>query len=145
MVHHWVGLMFIPGANLQQTVAVARDYDHRAELYKPEVIASRLISNQGDDYKIFMRLYQKRFTTVIFNTEYAVHWGRVGEKKLYSNSLSTHVAEVKDPNRPDGEEIPVGHGNGYLWRLNNYWRFEEKDRGVYLHVQGLSLSRCIPF
>src|SRR5260370_37545313 len=31
MVHHWVGLPFIPGAHLAQTLAVVQDYDHRAE------------------------------------------------------------------------------------------------------------------
>src|SRR5262249_51017043 len=145
MVHHWVGIVFIPGANLAQVVAVAQDYDRRAELYRPEVIASRLISHQGDDYKIFMRLYQKRFTTVVFNTEYDVHWGRVDEKKFYSHSISTRVAQVEDAEKPDGPEIPVGHGNGYLWRLNTYWRFEEKDGGVYVQCEALSLTRDIPF
>jgi hypothetical protein len=145
MVHHWVGLAYISGANLAQTLAVVQDYNHRAELYKPEVIASHVISHQGDDYKIFMRLYQRRFTTVVFNTEYAIHWGRVEEKKLYSNSISTRVAEVKDADHPDGPEIPVGHGNGYLWRLNTYWRFEEKDGGVYVQCEALSLTRDIPF
>ncbi len=145
MVHHWVGLIFIPGANLAQTLAVARDYDDRAELYKPEVIASHVISHQNDDYEIFLRLYEKRFTTVVFNTEYAVHWGQVDEKKVYSDSVSTRVAEVKDPSRPDGPEEPVGHGHGYLWRLNTYWRFEEKDGGVYVQCEALSLTRDIPF
>jgi hypothetical protein len=145
MVHHWVGLVFIPGANLDQTLAVVRDYDHRAELYKPEVTAAHSIWHQGDDYKIFMRLYQKRFTTVVFNTEYAIHWGRVDANKLYANSVSTRVAEVVDPNKPDGPEVPVGHGNGYLWRLNTYWRFEEKDGGVFVQCEVLSLTRDIPF
>ena len=44
MVHHWVGLVFIPGANLAQTLAIVQDYDHRAELYKPEVIAAHTSS-----------------------------------------------------------------------------------------------------
>jgi hypothetical protein len=145
MVHHWVGLIFIPGATLADTLAVVQDYDHRAELYKPEVIAAHVISHQGDDYQIFMRLYQKRFTTVVFNTEYAIHWGRVDEKKLYSNSVSTRVAEAQDAAKPDGPEVPVGHGNGYLWRLNTYWRFEEKDGGVYVQCEALSLTRDIPF
>jgi hypothetical protein len=145
MVHHWVGVAFIPGASLAQTVAVVQDYDHRAELYKPEVIAAHVISHQGDDYKIFMRLYQKRFTTVVFNTEYAIHWGQVNGKQIYANSVSTRVAEVKDPNHPDGPEVPVGHGNGYLWRLNTYWRFEEKDGGVYIQCEAISLTRDIPF
>lgn len=145
MVHHWVGLAFIPGVNLEQTLAVVQDYDHRAELYKPEVIAAHTISHQGDDYKIFMRLYQRRFTTVMFNTEYSIHWGRVDAKKLYANSISTRVAEVVDPNKPDGPEVPVGRGNGYLWRLNTYWRFEEEDGGVFVQCEVLSLTRDIPF
>jgi len=145
MVHHWVGMIFIPGANLAQVLAVAKDYDHRAELYKPEIIAAHIIAHQGDDFKIFMRLYQKRFTTVAFNTEYAVHWGRVDEKKLYSHSISTRVAQVENPDKPDGAEIPEGHGNGYLWRLNTYWRFEEKDGGVYVQCEALSLTRDIPY
>jgi hypothetical protein len=145
MVHHWVGLAFIPGANLEQTLAVVKDYDHRADLYKPEVIAAHIISRQGDDYNIFLRLYQKRFTTVAFNTEYAVHWGRVDAKKLYSHSISTRVAEIQNAANPDGPEVPVGHGNGYLWRLNTYWRFEEKDGGVYVQCEALSLTRDIPF
>jgi hypothetical protein len=145
MVHHWVGLVFIPGASLAETLAVVRDYNHRAELYKPEVIASHTISRRGDDYQIFMRLYERRFTTVVFNTEYAIHWGQVDQQKLYANSVSTRVAEVQDPNRPDGPEVPVGHGNGFLWRLNTYWRFEERDGGVYVQCEAVSLTRDIPF
>jgi hypothetical protein len=93
---------------------------------------------------MFLRLHQKRFTTVDFNTTYDVHWGSVDSTKVYSNSISTRIAEVKDPNKPDGEELPVGAGHGYLWRLNTYWRFEEKDGGVYLQCEALSLTRDMP-
>jgi hypothetical protein len=145
MIHHWVGLAFIPGATLAEVLPILQDYEHRAELYKPEVAASHLIWHQGDHYKFFMRLYQKRFTTAVFNTEYVAHWGVVDPKKVYSYSMSTKIAEVKDSDHPDGEEWPVGQGRGYLWRLNTYWRFEEKDGGVYLQCEALSLTRDIPF
>ena len=36
-------------------------------------------------------------------------------------------------------------GGGYLWRLNSYWRFEERDGGVYLECESVSLTRDIPF
>jgi hypothetical protein len=144
IVHHWVGLIFIPGVTLAQTLPVVQDYEHRAELYKPDVTASRVISHQGNDWKVFLRLYQKKFTTVVFNTDYAIHWSQVDTHKMYCSSISTRIAEVKDPAKPDGEEIPVGHGHGYLWRLNTYWRFEEKDGGVYLQCEALSLTRDIP-
>jgi hypothetical protein len=145
MVHHWIGTIFIPGVTLAQVLPIVQDYDRRAELYKPDVIASHLISHQGDDYRFFLRLYQKRFTTVIFNTEYVSHWGLVDPHKTYSHSISTRIAEVKDSDHPDGEEWPVGQGRGYLWRLNTYWRFEEKDNGVYIQCEALSLTRDIPF
>jgi len=144
MVHHWVGLIFIPGATLASTLPIVKDYDRRAELYKPDVSASRTIAHNGDDYKMFLRLHQKKFTTVDFNTTYDVHWGQVDPTKVFSNSISTRSAEVKDPAKPDGEELPVGSGHGYLWRLNTYWRFEEKDGGVYLQCEALSLTRDMP-
>jgi len=144
MVHHWVAVVFVPGVKLAQVVSVVKDYDRRAELYKPEVIASRLVSHQGDDYKIFLRLYQKKFTTVVFNTDYDVRWGEVTPNELYSHSISTRIAQVKDSDKPDGPEYPVGQGSGYLWRLNTYWRFEEKDGGVYIQCEALSLTRDIP-
>src|SRR5437764_485379 len=41
MVHHWIALVFIPGATMAQTLPIVQDYDRRAELYKPDVNASR--------------------------------------------------------------------------------------------------------
>lgn len=144
MVHHWVGLIFIPGVTLAQTLPLVKDYDRRAELYKPDVIASRTTSHHGNDFTMFLRLHQKKFTTVDFNTDFAVHWGQVSPNMVYSNSISTRIAEIKDPDKPEGEELPVGTGHGYLWRLNTYWRFEEKDGGVYLQCEALSLTRDMP-
>jgi pyruvate/2-oxoglutarate dehydrogenase complex dihydrolipoamide acyltransferase (E2) component len=31
-----------------------------------------------------------------------------------------------------------------LWRLNSYWRFEERDGGVYVECEAISLSRDVP-
>ena len=144
LLHHWVGLVFVPGVTMEQILPVVQDYEHRSDLYKPEVIASKLVSHQGDDFKIFLRLYEKKFTTVVFNTDYDVHWGRVSPTQMFSNTISTRIAEVKDPSHPDGPEYPPGQGSGYLWRLNTYWRFEEKDNGVYIQCEALSLTRDIP-
>lgn len=145
MVHHWVAVVFVPGVTLAQVLPVVKDYADRAELYKPEVIASRLISHRGNDYKIFLRLYQKKFTTVVFNSDYDVHWGEVTPDEYYSNSISTRITQVKDADHPDGPEYPPGAGTGYLWRLNTYWRFEQKDGGVYIQCEALSLTRDIPY
>jgi len=38
----------------------------------------------------------------------------------------------------------VGHDRGFLWRMNNYWRFEEKNGGTYVECQSISLTRDVP-
>src|SRR5258708_36954229 len=91
-----------------------------------------------------MRILQKEYKTGVYNTEYDIQWGKVDANRIYAHSVSTRIAEVKDSYKPEGEAYPVGEGRGYLWRLNTYWRFQEKDGGGYLQWGGISLNRDIP-
>jgi hypothetical protein len=34
--------------------------------------------------------------------------------------------------------------HGFLWRQNTYWSCEERDGGLYVQVESLSLTRSIP-
>jgi len=124
MIHDWVGLAFIPNSSMEQVLQVAKGYRLRTIIYKPDVIAAREISHSGNDYKVFLRLYQKKFTTVVLNTEYDIRWDKVDQDRVYCNSYSTRIAELRDPDNPNGPEYPVGEGHGYLWRLYTYWRFQ---------------------
>jgi hypothetical protein len=31
-----------------------------------------------------------------------------------------------------------------LWKLNSYWRFEERDGGTWLECEAISLTRDVP-
>ena len=63
---------------------------------------------------------------------------------MRSQSYSTRIAEVENADRPDEREKSIGNDHGYLWRLNNYWRFQERDGGVYVQVESVALSRSVP-
>ena len=39
--------------------------------------------------------------------------------------------------------LPPGKDHGFLWRLNTYWRLEEKDGGVYIECRTISLTRSV--
>jgi hypothetical protein len=39
---------------------------------------------------------------------------------------------------------PSADGKGFLWRINAYWKFQEKDGGVYVEYESISLTRDIP-
>ena len=144
LIHDWVGAVYIPGATLDAVIRMVQDYDRAKLSYKPEVMDSKLLSRSGDDFKVYMRLLKKKVLTVVLNTEHDVHYTRVDATRCYSRSRTTRLAEVRNPGAPDERELPVGQDHGFLWRLNSYWRFEQRDGGVYVECEAISLSRDVP-
>jgi len=144
LIHHWIGAAFIAGAALGQVLDLAQDYNHHQDIYKPEVIRSQLIHHEGNTYKIFYRLRKKKIITVTLNTNHDVEYFPMDATHCRSRSVATRIAEVADADQPGEHEKPIGHDGGFLWRMNSYWRFEEKDQGVYVEVESISLTRDIP-
>jgi hypothetical protein len=144
LIHHWLSVVFVPGATFQQALALMEDYNHHQDVYRPEVVRSRLISRQDNDFKIFYRLRKKKVISVTLDTNHDVHYFPVDSKHWYSRSYSTRIAEVVDADTPSEREKPPGHDAGFLWRMNSYWKFEEKDGGVYIECESISLTRDIP-
>jgi hypothetical protein len=145
LIHDWIGMLFIPRATITQVRSVLQNYDAYKDIYKPEVIDSRITAHSDDQYDIFLRLYKKQVVTVVFNTNYHVVYGQIDPAHMYVNSRSTRIAEVKDPSGSLTAEEPVGSDDGFLWALNSYWRFDEADGGVYAQLEAVSLSRDLPF
>lgn len=144
LIHDWRGIAFIPGATLTQVVAFARDYDHHASYYSPDVLQSHLISAKGDDLRVSMRLKKEKLVSVVLDTEYDIHYGQIDPGHAYSVSRSTRVSEVGDPGSPNEHALRQGHDHGYMWRLNSYWSFEQAKDGVYVQCEAISLTRDIP-
>lgn len=144
LIHHWYGAAFVKGATLQKTLAFLQDYDHQDKYYAPDVQRSKLLLRNGDDFKIFLRLRKHKIVTVLLNTEYDVKYMMLDPSRSTSTARSTRIAEVEDTDKPDGAEKPVGNGSGYLWRLYSYWHFYERDGGVYIQLEAISLTRGIP-
>ena len=144
LVHHWAGVIFIPGASLSQVLAVLQDYDNHKNVYKLDVRRSKLLEHDGNEFKIYLQFYRKSIVTVVINANFDGHYTMSGPTRALSQSYSTRIAEVGNPDKPNEHELPVGNDHGYLWRLDNYWRIEEKDGGTYVQVESLGLSRSIP-
>jgi hypothetical protein len=144
LIHDWVGSVFIPGVSLERTLAMVQDYNHHKDVYKPEVIDSRWISRNGNDFQIYLRLLKKKVITVVLNSEHEVKYTQLDKNRWRSVSRSTKIAEVENAGKRDEHEKPPGTGEGFLWKLNSYWRFEERDGGTWVECQAISLTRDIP-
>ena len=144
LIHHWMGAVSIPGATVAQVLALAQDYDHHQDYYKPEVVRSRLVSRKGNDFKIFYRVRKKKVITVTLNTDHDVHYFPLSSLRAYSRSYSTRIAQVDNADKPDERERPIGQDSGFMWRLNSYWRFDAREGGVYVECESISLTRDMP-
>jgi hypothetical protein len=146
LIQDWIGAVFIPGATLAAALAVAQDYPHHKDYYKPEVADTALRHHDGNDFAVYMRIVKsKLFLTDVLNTEHEIHFVPLDAKRWYSIAHATRVAEVANPGKPDERELPIGKDRGLLWRMNGYWYFEEKDGGVYIQCESIALTRDVPF
>ena len=144
MIHHWIGTVFISGASLAQTLALEQDYNHHQEYFHPEVMRSKILGHEGNDFRIEMRLYKKKLIATVLDTEHQVHYEIVDSTHAWSRSRTIRIQEVDKAGEPNERLEPVGHDRGFLWRMNNYWRFEEKNGGTYVECQSISLTRDVP-
>lgn len=143
LIHDWIGAAWMPSATLRATLALIQDYDNHANIYKPEVIASKLISRSGNDFEIYLRILKKKILTVVLDTDHSVHYGQVDRACWVCQSYTTRIAEVENPGCANERVLPPDTGFGFLWRLNSYWRFQERQ-GVCAECRAISLTRDVP-
>jgi len=143
LIHDWIGAVFVPNVTIAKAIASVQDYDHR-EAYRPEVMQSRILSHDGDHFRIFMRLLKKKVITVVLDTEHDIRYQKLDDSRWRSSSRTTKIAEVENPGKPDEREKPPGTGEGFLWNLNTYWRFQARDGGVWIECEAISLTRDVP-
>ena len=144
MIHHWTGVVFIPGAKLRDVLDVLEDYDRHSVYYAPDVERSKIESRDGDHFLIFLRFRRHKVVTVVLNTEHQVQYFHDAPGRAHSRSSAVRIAEVENPGKSDEREKKPGDDDGFLWGMETWWRMEERDGGVYVQSEVASLTRDIP-
>jgi hypothetical protein len=144
MIHHWTGVVFIPGVKVEDVLGVLEDYDRHSQYYAPDVERSKIESREGDHFRVFLRFRRHKVITVVLNTEHEVQYFRDASGKAHSRSSAVRIAEVENAGKSDEREKTPGDDDGFMWRMETWWRMEERDGGVYVQSEVASLTRDIP-
>jgi hypothetical protein len=144
LIHDWIGAAFTSGTTVKDTLALVQDYNNHKNVYRPEVIDSKLLSRCDNDFQIYLRLLKKKIITVVLDTDHDVHYARLDGTRWFCRSYTTRISEVEDAGKPNEKVLRADAGYGFLWRLASYWRFQERDGGVYLECRAISLTRDVP-
>ena len=144
MIHHWVGLAFIPGAHVNDVLAILEDYDHQSTYYAPDVERSKIESRDGDHFRVLLRFRRHKVVTVVLDTEHDVRYFRDSPTLAHSQSSTVRISQVENPGKNDERLKPPGDDDGFLWRMDTWWRVVEREGGVYVQSEVVSLTRDIP-
>lgn len=144
-IHHWIGGVFVAGVTLDDVLRKLEAGAGRESESYEDVLASKLLARDGSQYRIFMKLRRSAILTVTYNTEHEVEYRRLSPTRATARSVATRIAELANAGTKNEREKGPGDDNGFLWRLNAYWRYEQVDGGVLIECESVSLSRVVPF
>ena len=144
MLHDWRGSAFVAGAKAEDFERLMRDFDAYPQLFSPQVLQARVLIQHGDRFQVRMRVRQRHIITVVMDTTYDVTFQQVDARRGYSISRSTRNSEIKSPGTASERTLNASEEHGFLWRINTYWTYEERDGGLYMQIESVSLTRSIP-
>jgi len=148
MLHHWRGSAFVKGAKAADFERLMKNLSAYPQMYSPQVESAAIVPPRSgpapDHFIATMRVKQKHVITVVMDTTYDVTYGRLDSRHGYSASRSTKIAEIDDAGTEKERALPPDKEHGYLWRLNTYWSYEERDGGLYMQIESISLTRGVP-
>lgn len=144
MLYHWRGTAFVAGAKAADFERLMRDFNAYPQNFSPQVMQAKVLSQQGDRFEATIRVRQKHVITVVMDTTYDIVFGRLDAQHGYSISRSTRIAEIESAGTSGERALSPSEEHGFLWRLNNYWSYEERDGGLYMQIESVSLTRSIP-
>ena len=145
LIHHWIGVVFVPNVTVKEAVALMQDYDSHAKYFAPAIAASKTLDQDGNRFKVALRFHVKKIITVTMDTENDAEFFQPATDRAHSRIRSTRVIEIADAGTPQEKAKAPGDENGFMWNLNTYWRFLERDGGTYIQCESLTLSRDVPF
>jgi hypothetical protein len=144
MLHHWRGTAFAPGAQPADFERLMRNFAAYPAVYAPQVLHATVVSHDGDHFTTTMRLRQKHVLTVVMDVTYNMTFGRLDARHGYTSARSTRIDEIDAPGTRKERSLSANEEHGFMWTLNTYWTCEERDGGLYLQIESISLSRSIP-
>ena len=144
MLHDWRGTAFAPGATAADFERLMRDFEAYPQHFSPQVLEAKTIAQEGDHLQAWMRVRQRHVITVVMDGRYDITYGRMDARHGYSISRSTEIDEIEGAGTAKERALSAEEEHGFLWRLNTYWSYEERDGGLYLQVEAVSLTRAVP-
>lgn len=146
LIHHWVGVMFVQNVSLNQVMQVLNSYDRYSDIYRSLIKKTSVIEQAGDTVKLNVLAVQKAFSVIAaVDTDEEIQIARPAANRVCITANSVRIQEIANYGQPSEHAFPEDRRPGYVWRALIVQRLEQRDGGVYVELETISLSRGIPW
>jgi len=145
LIHHWVGTVFLAGADVRRARTMLQDYDRYPQWFSPLIQRAHIESRSGDRFRVAMRTEMHKILTVTVDADYDIAYSTLSDSTFHVRSIATAIHIVDSPGTSAERRTPADQTFGFLWRLNTYCSFAQVANGTYEQCESISLTRDIPF
>jgi hypothetical protein len=145
LIHHWVGVMFLPNVSLDQVMQVLDNYDRYSDFLQPLIRKVAVTAQPGETARLNVIAVQKAFSVIAaVNTDEEIQITKPTPDRVCIVADAVHIEEIADYGKPGEHVFPEARRPGYVWRALIVERLEQRDGGVYVELETICLSRGIP-
>ena len=145
LIHDWVGVMLVPNVSLDQVMQVLNSYDRYSDIYRPLIRKTSVGEQAGGTVKLNVLAVQKAFsTTAAMEIDEEIESVRPAPNRICITANAVRIQEIANYGQPNEHAFPEARRPGYVWRALIVQRLEQRDEGVYIELETISLSRGIP-
>ena len=149
-IHHFSGALHVDGGTIDDMRRIMEDYPAYPKYFKPDVTkgsgSPEADSTPADEhYLSHLTLSETTlWIAVQYDCTYDTHYRRLNPDHWLSKSTSSSVKEYRDARNPAQGYFPEGDDHGFVWRTNTYWFVRQRNGGVDLELDSITLSRPNP-
>ena len=149
-IHHSAGALHVPRGTIEDLRRLMEDYPNYPKYFKPDVSrgsGSPEPDSTPDDEHFLSHLSLTETTlglTVAYDCIYDTHYKRIDGNRWHSRSTSVSVKELREGKDSSRGYYPEGDDHGFVWKTNTYWFARERNGGLDLELDSISLSRPNP-
>jgi hypothetical protein len=138
-------MMYIPGVTPRDVATVLSDYDHHAQIYGPELTASKVLDHNGSRYRVLHETLTRNVITVGLRIESVMDWHMVTADDWWSHAAVVRVTEMEHAGTPHATERTPQQAKGWLWRMDSWWHVTAQKNGACVSYENISLTRDVPW
>lgn len=140
LLQDWIGDIFLPAATLDRVRDMLLDYANHKVFFKAYVTESRLVKREDGRFDSYFRIQRRQLLSVALDVTQSAEVKALDPSRAVIVCRSTRISEAKG--KPPKQGVPEpGEESGYLWRMNQYWRLQQADNGVYAELELISVSQ----